>query len=507
MKRLFDVVVAASALIALSPVFLLIAAAILVTDPGPVFFRHSRIGRFGQPFPVLKFRTMKQHHTLTSELTISRDPRVTPFGKLLRVSKLDELPQLVNVLRGEMSLVGPRPESPKFVAHYTPAQRAILRVRPGITGPAQIFYPHQERILDGPDYEERYINVVMPIRVALGINYARNHTLWYDFKCILLTLLAIVHPIPPHWALPRTLRNPAKDFDRPLSDDTTSAPDMSLRSMRLAQADATHTAGRPRIRIGAVVLGRMRLSGVGIGCDMIAVITAFESVAILRYANVPLPIDVLGQYIWPSLAIAFTYTIVSYLAGLHQRLWRYANMHDAASLARVVAATALIASAAHLFGLSPFSVLPISVIVGGTLLSFLFLGAVKTFLAARPNIAAGRTNAQTIRVLIIGAGQAGADLSNRFMLNSGSGYQVVAFIDDDPEKWHRRIHGKSIYGPTEAIPDFVRQLGVDMIAIAMPSADPERIEQIAAQCRDTRVNINVLQGLPIVANGHSSNTQ
>src|SRR5579883_2643906 len=131
MKRLFDIVFSLTMLIILSPLLVAIAIAIKLTDHGTILYRQTRIGRYGVPFKVLKFRSMYQNHTFKSEITIKRDPRITPIGGVLRATKLDELPQFWNVLRGEMSVVGPRPESPRYVAHYTDVERATLAVRPG----------------------------------------------------------------------------------------------------------------------------------------------------------------------------------------------------------------------------------------------------------------------------------------------------------------------------------------------------------------------------------------
>jgi lipopolysaccharide/colanic/teichoic acid biosynthesis glycosyltransferase len=194
MKRCLDVVVSGMALVLVAPVYLVVAAAIWLDDPGPVIYRHQRVGRGFKTFYVLKFRTMAQTQTIKSELTFSGDPRVTRVGRFLRAAKLDELPQLLNVLRGEMSLVGPRPESPQFVAHYTPEQRLLLLVRPGITGPASIRFRNQEGLLVGPDFQRFYVEVLMPFKLALNLEYVRHHNLWIDLKLLAQTVLVVLWP-------------------------------------------------------------------------------------------------------------------------------------------------------------------------------------------------------------------------------------------------------------------------------------------------------------------------
>ncbi|MBE3550226.1 MAG: glycosyltransferase [Brockia lithotrophica] len=195
-KRLFDLFWSALGLLLLFPVFLGIALAIKFDDGGPVFFRQRRIGYRGRPFAMWKFRTMvvdaEQKGGL---LTVGRDPRVTRVGYWLRKTKLDELPQLWNVLKGEMSLVGPRPEVPQYVALYTEEQRRVLELVPGITDPASIRFRHENELLaQSPDPERTYVEVVMPEKIRLNLEYARRATVWSDFAVILQTFLALLRP-------------------------------------------------------------------------------------------------------------------------------------------------------------------------------------------------------------------------------------------------------------------------------------------------------------------------
>jgi lipopolysaccharide/colanic/teichoic acid biosynthesis glycosyltransferase len=196
MKRAFDIIVALLGLVLLAPLILVLACAILLDDPGPIIYRGQRVGRGGREFRILKFRSMHAQPSVGSELTVSGDPRVTRVGRLLRATKLDELPQLMNVLRGQMSLVGPRPESPQYVALYTPEQRGVLRVRPGITGKATIYFRHEERLLVGPDPQGYYTGVVMPAKLAMDLDYVAHRSFRGDLKLIGLTFLALVRPLP-----------------------------------------------------------------------------------------------------------------------------------------------------------------------------------------------------------------------------------------------------------------------------------------------------------------------
>jgi lipopolysaccharide/colanic/teichoic acid biosynthesis glycosyltransferase len=223
MKRCFDITVATIALIALAPLMGIIACAIWLSDPaGPIIYRGLRVGRGGRIFHMFKFRSMRSGTGIKREITVSGDVRVTPVGRLLRASKLDELPQLINVLRGDMSLVGPRPESPRYIAYYTAEQRAVLAVRPGITGLSQIFFRREEQLLSGPNSEHYYITVVMPAKLAIDLAYIRNWSFWRDLVIIAGTLMALVRP-------------PAQP---PLPPAGEPAPVAALIGMRINQEQA-----------------------------------------------------------------------------------------------------------------------------------------------------------------------------------------------------------------------------------------------------------------------------
>lgn len=194
MKRLFDILASGFGLLVLSPLFLVLAVWIPLDSPGPVFYRQTRVGRGGRDFRIFKFRTMRVGADKGSLVTIGgRDPRVTHAGAFLRRLKLDELPQLLNVLVGDMSLVGPRPEVRKYVDLYTPEQLHVLDVRPGMTDAASIKYRNESELLGQvEDPEDYYIHVVMPDKLAINLDYVRNHSFWGDIKLIFKTIWTVV---------------------------------------------------------------------------------------------------------------------------------------------------------------------------------------------------------------------------------------------------------------------------------------------------------------------------
>ncbi len=192
MKRALDILASALGLIVLSPLMLALALAVRLSSPGPVFYRANRIGRDGKPFKLYKFRSMVVGADRRGPgITSANDSRITPIGKFLRATKLDELPQLLNVLRGEMSLVGPRPEDPRYVALYTPEQRTVLSVRPGITSLASVRYRDEAALLVGPNWEARYVNQIMPKKLAFDLEYTRQANLLADLKILSQTFHAL----------------------------------------------------------------------------------------------------------------------------------------------------------------------------------------------------------------------------------------------------------------------------------------------------------------------------
>lgn len=193
-KRIFDLFFASLGLILLSPLFLFIAGWIKWDSPGSIFFRQERVGQYGKIFHIHKFRTMITNaEKVGMQITIGKDPRITRSGELLRRYKLDELPQLIDVIAGTMSLVGPRPEVPKYVTYYPSNLRdAILSVKPGITDLASIEFKDENTLLgNSNDPEKTYITEVLPRKLKYCVEYAHSHTLLLDFKIILRTLYAI----------------------------------------------------------------------------------------------------------------------------------------------------------------------------------------------------------------------------------------------------------------------------------------------------------------------------
>lgn len=194
MKRLFDIVASGCGLIALGPIFLLVAIWIKLDSHGPVFYRQVRVGYKNKDFRIFKFRSMRIGADKGSLVTIGgRDPRITRSGYFIRKYKLDELPQLINVLIGDMSLVGPRPEVRHYVDYWTKEQLHVLDVRPGITDPASIKFRNENELMEQAENpEDYYIKVIMQEKIKLYLEYVDNASFWYDIKLIFQTFKVII---------------------------------------------------------------------------------------------------------------------------------------------------------------------------------------------------------------------------------------------------------------------------------------------------------------------------
>lgn len=193
-KRIFDFVCSTLGIIILSPIFILISIMIKTGSDGPVFFKQIRVGEDGKDFEILKFRTMVvDAEKLGKQITVGNDNRITKIGSFLRKYKLDELPQLINVFKGDMSLVGPRPEVPRYVKIYNDEQRKVLEVKPGITDLASIRYKDENALLGKAENpEEFYINTIMPDKLVLNLEYINKSNVFFDIYIIVKTILKCI---------------------------------------------------------------------------------------------------------------------------------------------------------------------------------------------------------------------------------------------------------------------------------------------------------------------------
>ena len=463
-KRVFDLLVASLGLLLLSPLFAILILALKIASPGPAFYLATRVGRNGRNFRAIKIRTMVvDADRVGPSITTAGDSRITAMGKFFRRTKLDELPQLINVIKGDMSLVGPRPEAPKYVAMYTPEQRAVLRHRPGMTSLASLQFRNEEEELSGPRWEELYVNEIMPEKLRIDLAYLEHRTFLTDLKVIWGTV-----------ALAPIMIEMMKVF-RPVSQFL-----VHLRNRHLFVLDIV------LLPLAAVVAFALRL-------DASAIRLVTRVLLIFAVAAPLIKIPIFARL------------------GLYWRYWQYAGQDE---MMLLVWAAAIGALAQGALFLSIQAFVP-DLFVPGVPRSIPFIDLLVTFaVIAAPRFAlrAGATSAQRVgnagpkndavqRVLIAGAGEAGATVLRELRQNPKMGLLPVGFIDDDSGKHGMLLNGVPVLGDRKAIPDLVRSQLIDEVIIALPGAAGKTIREVMETCEAAGVSARIVPDIYELLNG------
>jgi FlaA1/EpsC-like NDP-sugar epimerase/lipopolysaccharide/colanic/teichoic acid biosynthesis glycosyltransferase len=446
-KRCFDVGVSLLALIVLSPLLLLTAILVKLESPGPAFYRGTRLGRNGRRFRIWKLRTMRSKVSGPA-ITAAGDPRVTRVGRWLRRTKLDELPQFINVLKGDMSLVGPRPEDPSFVDISSADYRQLLSVRPGITSPASIAFADEEMLLRPENVETTYREVLAPAKIAMELSYLRRQSFAVDLAVLFKTLALA---FPRKLVLVRQLSN------------------LIRRHVPWWVIDIPIIA----LAFYAAVLFRF------IGTTPPELPRALTAITVL------LP------------ALMVIYTGMNYLWGLHRYSWRYATTSEVIPILLAVISSTAVSALVDL-QLAPLraTALPLSVLLLGGFLTFCGFVFVRyrwrlaSDLASRIASNAGPPEARK-RVLIYGAGDVGQLLVWALRTQKeGRAYEVVAFLDDDPEKRNMRIHGLRVLGNRSDAASIIAEHRIDVVIVAM-HAKGHKLRKVLSILQDSPVQVRI----------------
>lgn len=432
LKRTYDVFFAVVGLVLLAPLGIILAAIIKLSDRGPIFYRQRRIGQHGKPFDILKFRTMmvdadKQGPSVTKD----QDPRITRLGRILRKAKLDELPQLGNVLNGSMSFVGPRPEVPRYVDRYTPEQRQILDYKPGITDLATLVFRNEESLLRNADnVEEFYVQHCIPRKFRLNLRYAKSANLLED-------TLIVIETLCPYW------------FG--IACGYILALAISLWLSYLLRFDflvpETEWVNLHKMWFAIVPL------------QMAFLVWRKQFGGLLSYFDVPE---------MKQLAYGLS------LAGAVQLSVWYISDGDLMPGRSIILINSLLAFV---------------MLVGIRTL----LRNLRLILASR--IKDHGDTPGTLRVGIVGAGELGAWLARQFNARSNDLRRVVVFFDDDADKWHQRLCDVPVIGMPECILDGSWAGKLDEVILAIPSASPERVKQILDILETAKIRARTLPSL------------
>ncbi len=490
-KRSFDLIASTIGLFLLSPLFFLVAWRIKHDSPGPVFYRGARFGLGGKAFRILKFRTMYENRESQNGLRITAqdDPRVTPFGKFLRDTKLNELPQLWNVLKGEMSLVGPRPEDPE-VAISWPIEmlQEVLSVRPGITSPASVLYRDEENMLAGSRVMDTYLGEILPSKLRLDQLYVHHHTFWGDLDVIFWTLLILFPKIGKY--------NP---------------PEESLFLGPLARLMNRHVSWF--LADALVTFIAMGLTGL-----------FFRTIAPLNVGW--------GPAFALALGFALLFSLTNYFLGVNQVVWSKAPGTDAIDLVPGALLSTFIALLvnylwpAGLMGIAstgaktPWgtdSLLPTSMLLMSAGLAFIGFVLIRyrtrliTGLATRWLALRGNATSTLERVLIIGGGETGQFAT--WMLKNNQKYsetlQIAGYVDDDLFIQGVRIHGLNVLGRRSDIPQLVAEHDIGILIFAIHNISTSERQEVLDICTSTPAQVVLFPDIPSALNGiaHSGATR
>jgi FlaA1/EpsC-like NDP-sugar epimerase/lipopolysaccharide/colanic/teichoic acid biosynthesis glycosyltransferase len=445
MKRIFDVTASATGLIVLSPVFLL--AALLVRmggGRGPIFFRQERVGRGFRPFIIYKFRTMVVGaEGMGPGITAAADPRVTSIGRLLRLTKMDELPQLYNVLRGDMSLVGPRPELPRYVNQFRGEYTEILSVRPGITDPASITYRDESPILaESEEPEELYLRVILPEKLRLGKEYVNRSSFAYDLKLIGTTIFTVVYP--------------GRSLDR-----------------------FFNSLSPHRYPVAAFV--------------QCALLVLAQYLAFWIRFDGHIPAKEMHLFVQTAPMVLALRLVFFYPFRLYRGLWRYVSVQDL----QAIATSILLSSGAWWLLtrlVSAFHEYPRSVIILDAILSIGFLAGIR--LMRRVHRELGSASARTRRVLVVGSGDAGERVL-RGVLAAGRGeYRVLGLVDGDPNRRGASIHNTPVLGAFREMGSILEHEDPDEVLIAFSATPEADRKEILRLCKKFHKPVKFVPDLP-----------
>ncbi len=476
-KRMLDVFLACTALILLSPILLFVALRIKRDSPGPVIFHGVRAGKGGKPFQIIKFRTMYENAESYQGpvITAKDDPRITPVGRWLRDSKLNELPQFWNVIRGEMSLVGPRPEIPEIIAGWPEdTSREILSIRPGITSPASILYRDEEELLKGEPLMDTYLESIAPGKLRLDQLYVRHRSFWLDLDVIFWTFLVLL-PSMTNFQPPEGLL-----FWGPISK-------LFMRHFKWFVADTL-------VSLAAISLAGLfvRLFG---------------------------PLDVGWQLSLASaLIFAFLFSVTGMVLGVNRVDWSNPNGEDIL----ILIPTSLIATILALIInnilpnpeqlILPF--IPNGIILLASLLSFLgfilvrfrqrvLIGLTKHWFSRWSSLNNSRSSGQASgeRVLVVGGGENGQLAVALLSASSFSEhFKVIGYVDDNLFKQDTRIRGVEVLGKREDIPRLVEECGIGLILFAIHNISANERHQLLNICKQSKARTVLFPDIPAALN-------
>src|SRR6266853_4051106 len=490
-KRIFDLVCAFSGLIVLSLPLLLVALLIRLSSHGPALFRQIRVGQFGKAFRIFKFRTMRTESTgRGAALTAAGDPRITPIGGFLRKSKIDELPQLINVLIGDMSLVGPRPEVAEYVAMYTEAQKCVLLAKPGMTGSSANVY-EEEVLASHSDPEAFYLAMVLPAKLQIDLSYCESIRFGDDLRLIGTTfanILPRMMRVQPHST--RVSPVPNLNVQQTPGNPSGSAPRNGEKGPDLTKRESFDLYSRTN---------QVLLDGC---CFAVSFIGAY----IIRFESWPSGPNLRQLVVWLPVLVSVRLG-VHFLRGIYRQVWRFVSFLDSIEIAKsivivsgIFALLGLLLPSSEPLGL--WSGVPLSVIALDGLLSFtssMGIRGLRRVLYSRQRRASTAPGLPPKPILLYGAGRAGIML--RKELETNRAYDVVGFVDDDPHKVGSMISNTLVLGSGGDLAHLVDRYYIHEVIISMAMASRLTLARTLAKCHVAKVPAKIIPSLQEILTG------
>ena len=450
-KRASDLLLSIVGLIFLLPLMAIIAVAIFFDSGRPILYRSLRVGKGRRPFSMYKFRSMSESSRDNSpRVTAHDDPRVTPLGRFLRSTKLNELPQLFNVLRGNMSLVGPRPEDPEFVKLYATEYAEILSIRPGITSPASVIYYDEERLLSFSKATDSYVNAILPRKLRLDLLYVRHHSFLLDMDVFFRTLL---YYLPQMRAIV------------PRMDEILFGPVQRLF----------------RRHIPWFVI------------DWIIGVLSIGAAGVIWRLRTPLDVGLIHSLL-AALFFASVFSLANLITGVHRTVWNCASGYEAVEItfSAALATLLLIPADKYLFRNQLFPSGMILLACMFALIGFTGVRYRQKILQDLANrwVPENENGSHREKVLIVGAGDS-AEIVIRVLQSDPRGkiYRIVGLVDDNPMKGKTRFRGVDVLGSTRRIEQIVKDHSIDVIVFAIHKMETLAREKVLQVCRNTKARV------------------
>ena len=450
LKRAIDVLGALLALVVLSPVLLALVIAIQLSAPGPVLYTTLRVGKGGRLYRLYQFRSIVGQSRPGAPVTTGKGPRITRAGRLIRLLRLEELPQFLNVLRGDMSLVGPRPQPPSIVERYTAEQREILGVRPGLTGPSQLAWLDEESrsqvgvepAQDG-DPEQYHITHILPQHLQGELSYIRNQSLRRDLFYLFQTPLALAH----------------------------------------------------------LILTRFQLVLIRLGVDCLIVAAVTYAAYLVRFDG-SLSADHIGTLLYGLPLVVVSYAIAFVATRTYRGIWRYVGVEDFWRLLGACGLGGVIAGALLYLLRSPY---PRSVLLLTPILAMLVMGGAR--LAVRSIV--GRSERvpwvrDRRRVVILGAGAAGQSVAREILRTRPLGYEIAGFVDDDPRLQGATLRTLPVLGTTTQLDELARKHRLDEAIVAIPRLGLADLRRIGESCARAGLEFKTMPSVGQLIRGEGS---